>query len=257
MGYLDGHRVVVVAHAHPDDETLATGALLAELVRDGVDVHVVTATRGERGELREGVAAPQPGTDLFPLHREQELADALVALGVTRLAFLGAPPARGTGLSPRVYRDSGMRWVSEGVAGPAEDVGDDALTSATVEEQTADLAAYVAAVGADLLISYDATGGYGHPDHVRMHEVTRAAAVATGIPMLEVIPPDRADRDDSAAADAVPGGVEWHDLSARLPVVQAALRRHASQVEVRGDEVVHVGGQREPIVTRVGLRPVG
>jgi N-acetyl-1-D-myo-inositol-2-amino-2-deoxy-alpha-D-glucopyranoside deacetylase len=249
MSLLDLGGRVLFAHAHPDDETLATGALLAELVASGVEVHVLTATRGERGELMPGVPAGDPGTPEFVARREDELARALVALGIHHHAFLGAPPARAEAQPPRIYEDSGMEWVADGVAGPAAGVGPNAFTRESVDEAVADLAALLAEVRPDAVVSYDRTGGYGHPDHVRMHEVTRAAAERTGIPMVEVLPPGRHSSDGE-------DGVEWLDLSARLGSVQAALRAHATQVRVDGDEVVHAGGQREPIATLIGLRRV-
>ncbi len=248
MSLLDGLTRVVVAHAHPDDETLSTGALLAELARRDVEVHVVTVTRGERGGLVEGIPAPEPGTDAYAAHREQELADALVVLGVHHHAFLGAPPALARGRRPRLYRDSGMRWVTPALAGPAADADAHSLTAATVEEAAADLAAYLLEVQPDTLITYDADGGYGHPDHVRVHEVAVAAARATGIPLLVLA---------GATADTLadPGeDWEWHDWAEHRPAVAAALAHHASQLTVDGTDVVHVGGQREPIRTRIGLR---
>ncbi len=249
MSLLELGGRVLVAHAHPDDETLATGALLAEWVASGVEVHVVTATRGERGELMPGVVAGDPGTPEFVARREAELADALVALGVRHHSFLGAPPARATGRPPRIYEDSGMEWLTEDVAGPAPDVGPNAFTRASVDEAVDDLVELMSTLLPDTVVSYDVTGGYGHPDHVRMHEVTRAAAERTGIPMVEVLPPDGAD-------DGADGAVEWHDLSARIGTVQRALRAHGTQVRVEGSEVVHVGGQRQPVATRIGLRRV-
>lgn len=241
---------MLLVHAHPDDETLATGALIAALVADGVEVHVVTATRGERGELMPGVVDVEPGSDDFAAHREQELATALERLGVHHHAYLGMPPARDPrATAPRRYRDSGMRWIREGVAGPAEDAPSDCFTAATPDEAAADLSAYVTATMPEVLISYDEGGGYGHPDHVRAHEVTRAVARARGIPMLEVIPPGRQVGGD-------PDAIDWTDASDQLARVQDALRAHATQVRVDGSDVVHVGGQREPIVTLVGLRPV-
>ena len=246
MSLLDGVTRPVLVHAHPDDETLATGALVAQLVRSGLEVHVLTATRGERGEVVAGALTIAPGTEELVLHRETELAEALVVLGVHHHAYVGAPPARADGLLPRLYRDSGMRWVRDGVAGPAADADDRSLTAATVAETAADVAAYVRSVRADLLISYDATGGYGHPDHVHLHEATRVVATLTGVPFVEVVPPSQTDEP----------GVEVLDLVALLPVVTEALRRHASQLTVDGADVVHSGGQRERIVTRVGLRRV-
>lgn len=249
---LTGMRRVLLVHAHPDDETLATGALIAALAGRDVEIHVVTVTRGERGELRPGVVDVVPGSAEFAAYRERELARALARLGVHHHAYLGMPPARDPAAgAPRRYVDSGMRWLSEGVAGPAAGAPADSFTAATVDEAVADLAAYVAATSPDVLISYDARGGYGHPDHVRAHLVTREAATRCGIRMLEVIPPDRA-ADDADAANPI----EWTDASGELDQVREALRAHSTQVQVDGSDVVHVGGQREPIVTRVGLRLV-
>lgn len=250
MRLLDGVNSVLLVHAHPDDETLATGALIVELVERGVEVHVLTATRGERGELMPGVADVSPGSSAYVALRERELAGALRALGVQRHAWLGMPPARDRAQADsRVYTDSGMRWIRTGLAGAAEDSGPESFTAATLSDAAADLGAYVAATRPDLLISYDPGGGYGHPDHVRTHEVTRAVSEAHGIRMLEVVPPDR-------EVDGDPGEIHWEDLSHQLPTTREALRAHATQVRVERSDVVHVGGQREPIVTRVGLRPV-
>ncbi len=245
MSLLDGMTRLVVAHAHPDDETLSTGVLLAELSRRGVEVHVVTATRGELGGLVRGVPAPQPGTDAYAAHREQELADALVDLGVHHHAFLGAPPALGPGRSPRLYRDSGMRWVTSTLAGPADDDDDRSFTAAAVQDEVADLAAYVERVRADALLTYDADGSYGHPDHVRLHDVAVATARATGVPLV-LLAGGAVDPDDAAW--------EWHDWAEHRPAVAAALSHHATQLTVQGAHVVHVGGQREPIRTTIGLR---
>lgn len=244
------HRVLLV-HAHPDDETLASGALIAELVDQGREVHVLTCTRGERGELMPGVAdAVTPGSAEFVQLRLGELAGALDALGVEHHAFLGTRPARGQELpDERVYTDSGMQWIREGLAGPAEDAGDESFTAATISDALEDALAYVDSTRPDVLISYDSGGGYGHPDHIRAHEVTKVVAEHAGLPMLEIIPPDR---DVDGDLDAI----QWLELSRHLLTAQQALRSHASQVRVDGAQVVHVGGQREPIVTRMGLRTV-
>lgn len=254
-----GLRRVLFAHAHPDDETLATGCLIADLTHRGVEVGVITATRGERGEVRPGPLAALQGTPALVAHRLAELAEALSTLGVSWHALLGTPPARAPGRAPREYRDSGMRWLSAGLAGPAEDVEADALTRANVADAAADLAAAVTAYTPDLLVSYDAGGGYGHPDHIRMHDVTLAAAELTGVPTAEIVMPQGPGLPDLH----VPGrqvhddpDLTWFDLPHTLAQVQAALRAYGSQLQVDGPEVIHVGGQREPIVTRVGLRRV-
>ncbi len=246
---LDTATRVLFLHAHPDDETLATGALIADLVARGVEVAVVTATRGERGEVTD----PALAGDLVAL-RERELAAALAVLGVGHHAFLGTPPARAkggatrllgddgapsspSGLPPRRYADSGMVWVTPDLAGPGADAGPDALTAAATDEAAADLAAYAAWFAADALVSYDHRGGYGHPDHVACHHIARAAAARLGIGFVEVVSEAEHPRLD-----------QYRDQ------VAEALRCHRSQLRIDGDEVVHVGGQRQPIPTVAAVR---
>ncbi len=246
MSILDGVTEVLFAHAHPDDETLTTGALIARLRRSGVGTAVLTATRGERGEVVLGPLTQLAGTDELAAERERELAAALEVLGVDEHCYLGTPPARARGLPPRRYRDSGMRWITASVAGPASDTDPRSLTSAPFEEVVADLVAWTEQVHPDLLICDDNTGGYGHPDHVRIHHACVAAAEQTGIRLAEVL-------SDGASPDE---RVEWLQLDGEFPAVIAALDCHASQLTVDGSDVVHSGGQRKPIVTTTGLRLV-
>ena len=233
---LDAATRVLFLHAHPDDETLATGALIAGLVARGVAVAVVTATRGEQGEITD----PNLADDLVAL-REQELAAALAVLGVRQHAFLGTPPARagerGSTGGSRRYTDSGMVWVTPELAGPGADAGPDALTAATVEEAAADLAGYAVWFGADTLVSYDELGGYGHPDHVACHHIAKAAAAQLGIDFAEVI---------SGATE--PRLEQYRDR------VAEALGCYRSQLRVDGDDVVHVGGQRQPLPVVAAVR---
>lgn len=236
---LAGAGRILFVHAHPDDETLATGALIAQLVRRGVDCVLLTATRGEQGEVRPGTFTG-PAAD-FPAHRERELAAALAALGVTEQLWLGEPPALAAGQKPHRYSDSGMRWIADGLAGPAEVTGPDALSTVDQERPLADLVAAIEHVRPDLVISYDDAGGYGHPDHVALHHLCARAAARTGVPLAEVVTPD------------TPGATVL-DLTAELPTVTKALHAHASQVRVDGTEVVHVGGQREPILLITAVR---
>ncbi|OYO24970.1 GlcNAc-PI de-N-acetylase [Enemella dayhoffiae] len=236
---LTGVRRILFVHAHPDDETLATGALIAHLVGRGVECALLTATRGEQGEVRPGSFTGSAAD--FPAHREHELAGACAALGIGESAWLGEPPALAEGHNPHRYSDSGMRWVTDGVAGPAEHTGPHALSTVDPQRPLADLIAAIEHFRPDLMISYDDAGGYGHPDHVALHRLTGRAAAATGIRLAEVVAPETP-------------GAEAFDLTEELPTVLAALRHHASQVAIDGDHVVHVGGQREPILLRTALR---
>lgn len=228
-------------HAHPDDETVQTGPLIAWLGAHRVDCAVVTCTRGERGEIVTGVLPTVTPEDLVRV-RMRELACALGRLGVSGRFLLGRPPARAAGLPSRRYHDSGMAWIAPGVAGPA-DVDDPlAFTAAPLDEAVADLLALIAAVRPSVLVGYDRLGSYGHPDHRRAHQVAAAAAGASGVPLVEVASTEDAD------------GFEWFDLSEQLPTVVAALRCHATQLTVVDDHIVHVGGQHQALPRRVGLR---
>lgn len=246
MSLLAGLSSVLAVHAHPDDETLSTGALLAHMAAGGAQIWVLTCTRGERGEVVPGPLAQLAGTPELTVHRADELRRALAVLGVSRHAYLGTDPARKTGLAQRIYRDSGMVWVSPTVAGPVPDGDEQALTAADIADPVADLAALLDVWRPDVVITYDADGGYGHPDHIRVHQICAQACGSRNVKMLEVIPPDR-------PTAGLPG-IEWLDLSAELTCVQEALRQHVSQLTVHGAHVVHSGGQREDILLRCGLR---
>ena len=109
---MEPERVLFV-HAHPDDETLATGATIATLVDAGAFVSVLTCTRGELGEVIPAELAHLGGEELGE-HRLGELRTALSVLGVTDHRVLGEPNARWEGRGPRRYLDSGMVWGSAG-----------------------------------------------------------------------------------------------------------------------------------------------
>jgi LmbE family N-acetylglucosaminyl deacetylase len=235
-------RTYLLCHAHPDDETLATGAIALALRARGDTVAVLTATRGEQGEVRPGPHAALEGTPELAAVRHQELVTALAALGVTEHAYLGEPPARAIGLSPRRYSDSGMRWVTPTLAGPGDEAGPDALTAVDEAEVATDITAYAQAVEASDLVSYSDDGGYGHPDHIRMHAATRAAAQALGLP-FHVIVTDPHGRYD-----------EWLDASAERQSLDRAYDAYQTQFSRDGDAVTHVGGQPDRVITAAGLR---
>lgn len=233
---------VTFVHAHPDDETLASGALIAHLVDEGLKVSVLTCTRGEMGGVVPGPLAHLAGTPALEQRREAELAGALDSLGVHAHAYLGMPPARASE-EPRRYLDSGMQWLSEGVAGPGEEADERSLTAADEAEAAADIAAFLRKMGTDLVVSYDDDGGYGHPDHKRTHHLSKAAAESVGIPFAALT----TEREVAA---------RWFDLEGYRPRVAKALRHHRTQLTVGDDDrsIVHSGGQPDTIVTSTGLR---
>jgi N-acetyl-1-D-myo-inositol-2-amino-2-deoxy-alpha-D-glucopyranoside deacetylase len=182
---------LLAVHAHPDDETLATGALLATWARSGQRVTVVTCTRGERGEVIDTPAHPTGAGHLegdgpaLAAHREGELARALAALGVADHVFLdmvtlpGASAVPDDGARPR-FEDSGMAWVAPGVASAAEDLPPRAFVAVPLDEAAARLAAVVRDRRPAVVATYEPGGGYGHPDHVRAHDVTVRALELLG-----------------------------------------------------------------------------
>ncbi|MDO5726585.1 MAG: PIG-L family deacetylase [Bowdeniella nasicola] len=250
---LTEYAPLAVAHAHPDDETLSTGPLLNTLVELGAEVMVITATRGERGEIRADVDDPRPLVDI----RRDELAAALRALGVSNHAYLGG--------DTRHYPDSGMRWIEPDRAGPDDSAPEECFSRADISTEIADLARAVTQFGAGAIISYDDVGTYGHPDHVRMAHVARGCAAKLGVPMVEIVSlPTHVDAGDSPAILPTFAG-EFNNLAASLPAVRAALGAYGTQLEIvcdiadrdfRGVRVRHVGGQFQDIWAYAPMRLV-
>ena len=156
---MTGPRHTLVAfHAHPDDEALLTGGTLARAAAEGHRVVLVTATDGERG-----LAGREDGQGArLAALRVAELEASAAALGVARLVRLG-------------YGDSGLH------ADPAEDA---AFANADIESAAVRVAALLREEQADVLVVYDANGGYGHPDHVQVHRVGTRAAELAGTPVV-------------------------------------------------------------------------
>lgn len=229
-------------HAHPDDETLSTGSLLAACKNQGLKTSVVTGTRGELGEIVPGVIPSDSTIDQLAAHRETELALAVGVLGVSEHYWLGTAPARTVGMTDRIYSDSGMVWVEEGVAGPMESISEETLCGASVDEETSDLLALIDAIKPTSIISYDSKGTYSHPDHIRVHEITVAAAKKSRVPFYEI------------ASDLEDPTFERLELGEYLDFVVDALSHYRSQLTVYPDHIMHVGGQREDFFTGVGIR---
>ena len=179
-------RRVLFVHAHPDDESISTGATIAELAASGVECFVLTATRGER-DARSGRARYQPAVTWSPCASPSgcEPADARRQ----PLPALGTWPARPwTPLRASTPTRDGLVDAAETLAGPALDASADALYRRRSDEIAADIAACARALAADALVTYDALGGYGHPDHVALHAPTRAAASTLGLPFSRSSP---------------------------------------------------------------------
>ncbi|QCR18849.1 PIG-L family deacetylase [Agrococcus sp. SGAir0287] len=209
---------VLFVHAHPDDETLSTGAAIATVAQTGV-ASVLTLTMGERGEARPEARDALDAAGSLPALRSLELDRAIVALGATRVE----PDAR--------FEDSGMAWVG-GRAAPSADVSTAALTSQPPTDVELLVLDAVQRLRPDAIVTYDEDGGYGHPDHRAVHLAVVAVARDLRIPVYV-----RSSEPADVAVPLAPVADRVHD----------ALAAHASQLAVDGRDVVHVGGQREPI----------
>lgn len=155
---------LMCVHAHPDDEAISTGGILARYAAEGVETVLVTCTGGELGDAPGGVKPGEPGhtgNKVLSLRR-QELETSCAALGVGHLELLG-------------YHDSGMM-------GWAQNDADHAFWRADVDEAAERLARLMERYRPQVVVTYDENGFYGHPDHIQAHRITVAAIERTGIP---------------------------------------------------------------------------
>lgn len=238
-------RRMVVVHAHPDDETLWTGGMIARYAASGMGVTLVTCTLGEQGEVLtdelRGLAADR--ADQLGGYRLVELRAACAVLGITDQRFLG-----GIGR----WRDSGMVAEPGARASVPAQLHPRAFAAGALDEQVDALVEVLDAVQPQVVVTYGPDGGYGHPDHIRAHQVTMAAAtqspgvarvfwavhpvsaVAAGVTALAAMPglpfplPDGRGLpgvDDADVTTAL-------DVTAHRPAVLAAMRAHGTQVKV-------------------------
>jgi LmbE family N-acetylglucosaminyl deacetylase len=228
----------MAVHAHPDDEVISTGGVLARYGAEGVRTVVVTCTDGSQGFGPGGVLPGEPGHDLDAVAatRQRELSRSCSVLGVSHVELLG-------------YRDSGM-------AGWAGNDSPEAFCNAPLEQAAAALVALIERYEPQVVVTYDANGGYGHPDHVQTHRVAMAALDRAAAPlkvyftarsrasaerMTELrerlqLPPRRRPEGSGGPPREVPPGIPDTDITTVVDtrtVVErkrAALEAHASQL---------------------------
>ncbi|GHO42812.1 N-acetyl-1-D-myo-inositol-2-amino-2-deoxy-alpha-D-glucopyranoside deacetylase [Ktedonospora formicarum] len=155
----------MAVHAHPDDEVFGTGGILALLASRGVHTVLVTSTMGEEGEIVDPTLDEAAKQAMFPRLaevRRQELQGAVEALNIQELRLLG-------------YRDSGM-------AGTPSNNHPESFHRAVFDEALRRLVALIRELKPQVLVTYDAFGSYGHPDHLQAHRLTVAAFDAAADP---------------------------------------------------------------------------
>ena len=162
MNTKNTNLTLMAVHAHPDDESIGTGGVLAKYSAEGIKTVVVFGTKGELGEIQNPeFDPPSPGLSMADI-RVQELERALQVLGVDSVHFLG-------------YRDSGM-------AGEPTNGDPDAFASADMEEATGKLVDIIRLTKPHVIVTYNEKGIYGHPDHIMASRVTSMAYKKAGDP---------------------------------------------------------------------------
>lgn len=225
-------RTLLAFHAHPDDEALLTSGTLARAAAEGHRVVVVVATDGDLGLASSSYA----GDGRLGERRLAELRTSAAALGVARVEWLG-------------YADSGL-----GPELAPDPPGRSRFVRAPLEEAAGRLADLLREESADVLLTYDRNGGYGHRDHVRVHEVGERAAYLAGTPRVlqATVPRDSLARgldlakrvyrfppefDEAAFRRAFSARSEiTHRISVRryAAAKRASMRAHTSQASADG-----------------------
>ncbi|GAA6527499.1 PIG-L family deacetylase [Intrasporangium sp. DVR] len=223
---------LVFVHAHPDDEASQTAGTMARAVSEGHRVVLVVATNGDHGDAPDDLA----DGETVVARRRAEMAASAAAIGTHRIVWLG-------------YADSGMTgWDQNDHA--------ESFFRADLEEAAGRVAAVLREESAEVVIGYDWHGGYGHPDHVKVHAVTKRAAELAGTPRylegsmnrdavrraVEAVRAAGVDPGwgaDDPMDDGNPIGTpedELHwacDVGEWMEVKRSALEAHASQSDAR------------------------
>ncbi|OFE18823.1 GlcNAc-PI de-N-acetylase [Humibacillus sp. DSM 29435] len=225
---------VVFVHAHPDDESSQTSGSMARAVKEGHRVVLVVATNGDHGDAPGDLADGETVVD----RRRAEAEAAAAVIGTHRIEWLG-------------YADSGM-------TGWSQNEHESSFFTADTEVAAERVAAVLREEDADVVVGYDWHGGYGHPDHVKVHAVTKRAAELAGTPRYLEASMNRdamvrgfeaareagmdvGDWDPSQAMDdgnplgSSESELHWAcDVSDYLAVKREALKAHASQGDAQG-----------------------
>jgi N-acetyl-1-D-myo-inositol-2-amino-2-deoxy-alpha-D-glucopyranoside deacetylase len=219
---------LLIVHAHPDDESLFTGHIIADRIAAKAEVKVFTLTRGERGKVKldelKGLEGNLPAMGSF---RASELLEALKVFGNVQHAFAGT----------RAYLDSGMRINPWGKPAKPRDLDEMALSAAATNVIADDIYAQIIEFKPDAVLTYNRRGGFGHPDHKMAHDAT-AMAVRKVSKKLK----SRAPQFWVIAEPREPFDAEFGNAKTAL-IKKAALEAHASQVAINAETYSVVPGK--------------
>lgn len=219
---------LLIVHAHPDDESLFTGHVIADRLAAKAEVFVFTLTRGERGKVKlDELKGLEGNLAAMGSFRASELQEALKAYGQVQHAFAGT----------RAYLDSGMRINAFGKPIKPKNLDELALSAAATNVIADDIAAKIDEFKPDAVLTYNSRGGFGHPDHKAAHDATAMALRIVAkkrrgrAPQFWVIAEPR-ERFDAEIGNAKTAQIK-----------KAALEAHASQVAVGAETYSVVPGK--------------
>jgi LmbE family N-acetylglucosaminyl deacetylase len=231
---MDHQLTLMAVHAHPDDEVLSTGGVLAKAAAEGIRTVLVTCTNGEQGDGPGGIKPGEPGHDEAQVREQrlQELAESVALLSVSHVELLG-------------FSDSGM-------VGWEANKRPEAFANVPLDEAADRLVALLERYRPDVVVTYDENGAYGHPDHIQAHLITMEAIrrTETGLPAkfyytaiprsgvvelfdflrstdpgnADLVPPDDFGTPDELITTVV-------DVTSHVVRKRKALEAHASQGE--------------------------
>jgi N-acetyl-1-D-myo-inositol-2-amino-2-deoxy-alpha-D-glucopyranoside deacetylase len=223
-------RRLLLVHAHPDDETIGTGATMARYAAEGAHVTLVTCTLGEEGEIipEELAHLAADKDDALGRHRIGELEAACEALGVEDHRFLG-----GAG-----------RWRDSGMMGAASNDRPEAFWQADLDEAAGELVRIIREVRPQVLVTYDENGHYGHPDHIQAHRVSRRAFELAADPGFGEGEPWRIAKF-------------YHTATPRSVLARSteALREAGAPFTVASVDDLPFGDRDEDVTTEIDARP--
>ncbi len=220
----DHPLTLMTVHAHPDDEAIGTGGIIAKYAAEGVRTVLVTCTQGELGEVQDPTyVPPRPGMNITEI-RKGEMAEALDILKVGTYINLA-------------YKDSGM-------AGTAGNKDPEAFCRADAEAAARRLAGIIRKEKPQVIVTYDENGVYGHPDHIMTNVITRRAFTLAG------------DADLQLADGTAP----WQPAKLYyLAIPLARIRKYRKAGEEKGSKrqsSAIIGTPDEQITTQIDVTPV-
>lgn len=231
---------LLVVHAHPDDESLFTGHILANAVQNKAEVMVLTLTRGERGRMKlEELKSIEGNLPAMGAFRAGELRNALKVLGVTQHKFAGT----------RAYLDSGFRISAFGKPIKTKNLDELSLSAVNVAVIADDIYQVIKDFKPDAVVTYNRKGGsFGHPDHKMAHEGAAMALRRIAKENRRKAPEFWVIAEPGERADVLIGNAKTAGTK------KEALSAHASQVAVNTETYSITPGKEISYEQQEGLR---